>query len=88
MAKDGDRHQLGDPVSRVADEGTAIDGALEDTTDPARLTDRELGRQLANLDQAVREAPLRGTPPDVTHRAENRLRELNVEHRRRSAGAS
>ena len=86
MAKDGDRHQLGDPVSRTADlagkHGTQ--GALTDTTEPAQLTDEELRRQLANLDQIMREAPARGTPPDVTARVEERLSQLKLEHRRRN----
>jgi CTP-dependent riboflavin kinase len=85
MAKDGDRHQLGDPISRIADDETLVDSALQDVTDPARLTDQELRRQLANLDEIVREATLRGTPAEVRQKAELRLRQLYVEYRRRAA---
>jgi hypothetical protein len=87
MAKDGDRHQLGDPISRMVDD-RGIHTTIEDTTDPALLTDRELRRQLVNLDQMVREARLRGTPPSVQERAKLRLRQLNIEQRRRAATAS
>ena len=85
MAQDGDRHQLGDPISRITDNPSGSGGALNDTTDPASLTDQELRRQLTNLDQIVQEARLRGTPPDVKAQAEIRLRQLVLEQRRRDA---
>jgi len=58
---------------------------LDDRTDPARLTDEQLRRQLVYLGQLKGEAPLYGTSPDVAHRAKLRLRQLNIEHRRRIA---
>jgi hypothetical protein len=85
MAKDGDRHELGDPISRIADDDGGVHGVLNDDTDPARLTDEELRRQLANLDQIMRDAPQRGTPPHITEQARNRLRQLNIEQHRRFA---
>jgi hypothetical protein len=84
MAKDGDRHQLGDPISRIDNDHSV----LADTTDPARLSERELRRQLANIDEIVQEAALRGTPPDIQERARVRQRELSIEHRRRLAATS
>lgn len=88
MAKDGDRHQLGDPISRIADHDTGIHSVISDTTDPVLLTDEELRRQRVNLDQITQEAPLRGTPPDLQQQAEVRLRLLNIEYRRRTVATS
>ena len=84
MATDGDRHQLGDPISRLVNDDSQNGNVVTDDTDPAQLTDEELRRQLANLDQIVQEAPSRGTPPDITEQAQTRLRLLNIEHRRRT----
>ena len=76
MANDGDRHQPGDPIRSAAYGDTATRNVLDDKTDPALLTEEELRRQLAYLVQ------FKG---DIAHRAALRLRQLNIEHRRRVA---
>lgn len=57
----------------------ANDAELYDTTDPALLTEEQLQLQLASLGQ------LEGTTPDLADRAALRLRQLNIEFRRRAA---
>ena len=83
MAKDGDRHQLGDPISRMADDPALLVPSLDDNTPPAQLSEQELRRQLANLHLIVAEAGLRGTPEPLTAKARRRLAELDAEYQRR-----
>jgi hypothetical protein len=57
----------------------ADDAQRYDTTDPALLTEEQLRHQLASLGR------LEGTSPDVADSAALRLRQLNIEYRRRAA---
>jgi hypothetical protein len=84
MASDGDRHLLGDPVTRAlrADEAPS----LLDRRPPEDLTEAELRRELTNLDMIVRESATRGIQPDTLAVAEGRREELSAEYDRRFSG--
>ena len=87
MARDGDRHQLGDPVSRIADDPALRVPSLDDTADAHRLSEQELRRELANLSLIISEAAERGTPDTLIGRARGRVRALADEYRRRGMTA-
>jgi hypothetical protein len=86
MASDGDRHQLGDPITRNAQAGEAP--SLLDQTPAEELDDTQLRRELANMDLVVREAGERGIAPDVLRLANERLAALSAESDRRATGTA
>jgi hypothetical protein len=61
--------------------------AIDKSTEPALLAEHELRHELANLHQIVQEADVRDTTADLLQRAKTRLRQLNIEYRRRVASA-
>jgi hypothetical protein len=83
MASDGDRHQLGDPITRNVSAGNAP--SLLDQTPVDELDDAQLRREQANTDLVVREADERGIAPDVLELARQRLAALTAESDRRAA---
>jgi hypothetical protein len=84
MATDGDRHHLGDPITRNVSSGDAP--SLLDPTPIEDLDDSQLRRELANIDMIVREAGERGIAPDVLRLANERLAALSTELDRRATG--
>lgn len=78
MAKDGDRHVLGDPVTRLA-RGVSAEVLSDEPV--AGLSEAELRRQLANADMLIKEAPDRGTPPHLVEALTRRRGELYAEYR-------
>jgi hypothetical protein len=80
MAKDGDRHVLGDPVTRLA---RGISTAVLSDEPAGEFSDTELRRRLANTDMLIKEAPDRGTPAHLVGALMRRRDELFWEYRHR-----
>jgi len=80
MAKDGDRHVLGDPVARLA-RGAHADVLSDEPVEG--FSEAELRRQLANTDMLIKEAPERGTPQHLVQTLRRRRDELLGEYLRR-----
>ena len=80
MANDGDRHVLGDPVTRLARGASAT---LLHEQPVRRLSDADLRRQLVNADTLIEEAPWRGTPSWLVDTLQRRRGELFAEYRGR-----
>jgi hypothetical protein len=87
MATDGDRHQLGDPITRMTDASTSPGPSIGDTRPAAELSEEELRREIANLETIVHEAPVRGTADDTVAETRERLNALQVEYQRRTGGS-
>jgi hypothetical protein len=86
MATDEDRHQLGDPITRMTDGKTLPGPSLADARPAAELGEEELRREIANLDMIVREAPVRGTDEAAVAASRERLDALKAEYRGRTSG--
>ena len=86
MAEDGDRHVLGDPINRLLDGSAGNKPSFLDSTPAHELSDAELRRELANLDEILREAPQRGVTDEATESVRSRLTDIAAEYARRDLG--